>query len=52
VLAAATEHGVLDPTVHDLAVDALVNHWSDDDPRWSLLDGLVTRKPSNPVESG
>ena len=26
------------PTVHQLAVDALVNHWSDDDPRWTLLD--------------
>ncbi len=38
LLAVATEHGVLDPTVHRLAVDALVNHWSDDDPRWSLLE--------------
>ena len=37
VLQAATERGVLDPTVHRLAVDALVNMWSDDDPRWSLL---------------
>jgi orotate phosphoribosyltransferase len=38
VLTAATDAGVLDPGVHQLAVDALVNHWSDDDPRWSLLD--------------
>ena len=38
VLAAAAKLGVLDPAVEQLAVDALVNHWSDDDPRWSLLD--------------
>ncbi|WP_371402826.1 phosphoribosyltransferase family protein [Kribbella sp. NBC_00662] len=38
VLDAATAHGVLDPAVHRLAVDALVNHWPNDDPRWSLLD--------------
>jgi hypothetical protein len=38
VLTAATELGVLDPAIHQLAVDALVNHWSDDDPRWMLLD--------------
>ena len=38
VLASATDFGVLDPTVHRLAVDALVNHWSNDDPRWSQLD--------------
>lgn len=37
VLAAATDHGILDPAVHRLAVDALVNHWSEDDPRWTLL---------------
>jgi orotate phosphoribosyltransferase len=37
LLETATEHGVLDPAVHQLAVDALVNHWSDDDPRWSLV---------------
>ena len=38
VLAAATDDGILDPTVHQLAVDALVNHWANDDPRWSQLD--------------
>lgn len=37
VLDAATQLGVLDPSVHRLAVDALVNHWADDDPRWKLL---------------
>ncbi|MFG1820648.1 orotate phosphoribosyltransferase [Kribbella sp. NPDC049174] len=37
VLTAATDHGILDPTVHRLAVDALVNHWPDNDPRWSQL---------------
>jgi orotate phosphoribosyltransferase len=37
VLAAATDHGVLDPTVHQLAVDALTNHWPNDDPRWTQL---------------
>jgi orotate phosphoribosyltransferase len=38
LLEAATDLGVLDPNVHRLAVDALVNHWRVDDPRWSLLD--------------
>jgi orotate phosphoribosyltransferase len=38
VLATATELGVLTPEVHRLAVDALVNHWGEDDPRWTLLD--------------
>src|SRR5262245_3632926 len=41
LLAAATELGVLDATVHELAVDALVNHWRDDDSRWALLDQAV-----------
>ncbi|MEU4191677.1 phosphoribosyltransferase family protein [Kribbella sp. NPDC026611] len=38
ILEAATDGGILDPTVHRLAVNALVNHWTNDDPRWSLLD--------------
>ncbi|WP_433167122.1 orotate phosphoribosyltransferase [Kribbella sp. CA-247076] len=42
VLDAATEQGVLDPTIHRLAVDALLNHWRDDDPRWSDL----TQRPA------
>jgi orotate phosphoribosyltransferase len=37
VLELATANGVLEPAVHDLAVDALVNHWTADDPRWKLL---------------
>jgi orotate phosphoribosyltransferase len=37
VLKLATANGLLDPTLHELAVDAIVNRWSDDDPRWDLL---------------
>jgi orotate phosphoribosyltransferase len=37
VLDDAAAHGVLDPVVHDLTVDAMLNRWSDDDPRWDLL---------------
>ena len=37
VLDLAMANGLLDPAVHDLSVDALVNRWSDDDPRWDLL---------------
>ena len=37
VLDLATAHGLLDPNVHQLSVDALVNRWTDDDPRWDLL---------------
>ena len=37
VLQLATASGLLDPAVHDLTVDALVNHWTEDDPRWELL---------------
>lgn len=38
VLTAATDHGILDPATHQLAVDALINHWPNDDPRWTLLN--------------
>ncbi|MFI7065189.1 orotate phosphoribosyltransferase [Kribbella sp. NPDC050124] len=38
ILAKAVDLGVLDQGTHNLAVDALLNHWPDDDPRWSLLD--------------
>jgi orotate phosphoribosyltransferase len=38
VLTAATDHGILDPATHRLAVDALINRWPNDDPRWTLLD--------------
>ena len=37
VLDLATANGVLDPAVHELSVDAILNHWADDDPRWDLL---------------
>jgi orotate phosphoribosyltransferase len=37
VLDNAAAHGVLDQVVHDLTVDAMLNHWADDDPRWDLL---------------
>jgi len=37
VLDLATAHGLLDATVHQLTVDALVNHWTNDDPRWAQL---------------
>jgi orotate phosphoribosyltransferase len=37
VLDLAAANGVLDPAVHALSVDATVNHWADDDPRWDLL---------------
>jgi orotate phosphoribosyltransferase len=37
VLELASANGVLDAAVHELSVDAIVNHWADDDPRWNLL---------------
>jgi len=37
VLDLATASGLLSPTVHKLAVDAILNRWNDDDPRWDLL---------------
>jgi orotate phosphoribosyltransferase len=37
VLDLATANGVLDPALHTLSVDAILNRWSDDDPRWNLL---------------
>jgi orotate phosphoribosyltransferase len=37
VLHLATADGLLDPAVHALTVDAALNHWADDDPRWDLL---------------
>ena len=37
VLDLAAADGLLDAAVHGLTVDALVNHWADDDPRWDLL---------------
>jgi orotate phosphoribosyltransferase len=37
VLELATANGLLDPVVHELSVDAVVNHWADDDSRWEFL---------------
>jgi len=37
VLALAAFNGVLDPAVHELTVDAVVNRWTENDPRWDLL---------------
>ena len=36
-LAHAAANGLLDPTVHTLSVDAIVNRWTDHDPRLDLL---------------
>jgi orotate phosphoribosyltransferase len=37
VLDDAMNNGLLDAALHELTVDAIVNHWTDDDPRWDLL---------------
>jgi orotate phosphoribosyltransferase len=37
VLDLAAANGRLDAGIHALTVDALVNHWTADDPRWELL---------------
>jgi orotate phosphoribosyltransferase len=37
VLAIAADNGILDPAVHELSVDAIVNRWTEDDPRWERL---------------
>jgi orotate phosphoribosyltransferase len=37
----ATTNGILDRALHDMSIDALVNHWSKDDPRWNLLPGAA-----------
>jgi orotate phosphoribosyltransferase len=37
VLDLATANGLLDPALHKLTVDAIVNRWTDDDSRWDLL---------------
>jgi orotate phosphoribosyltransferase len=46
VLDLATANGLLDPALHKLTVDAIVNRWTDDDSRWDLLpvtdDGSLT----------
>jgi orotate phosphoribosyltransferase len=37
VLELAAADGLLDPTLYKLTVDAMVNRWTDDDPRWDLM---------------
>jgi len=37
VLDLAMADGLLDRDVHELSVDALLNRWAQDDPRWDLL---------------
>jgi orotate phosphoribosyltransferase len=37
VLDLATAAGLLELAVHELSVDAIVNRWTEDDPRWDLL---------------
>jgi hypothetical protein len=37
VLDLAEANGLLESTLHKLTVDAIVNRWSDDDPRWDVL---------------
>ena len=37
ILDLATQDGILDSDVRDLTVDAIVNKWEQDDPRWGLL---------------
>jgi len=49
VLELATANGLLDPTLHELAVDAIVNRWSDDDPRWDLLPAMTGGRSNVPL---
>jgi hypothetical protein len=37
VLALAEANGLLNPSLHELTVDAILHQWPDDDPRWDLL---------------
>jgi orotate phosphoribosyltransferase len=37
VLRLAAANAVIDPAVHELSVDAIVNRWAEDDSRWDLL---------------
>jgi orotate phosphoribosyltransferase len=37
VLGNAAAGGIIDPAVHELSVDAIINHWTADDRRWELL---------------
>ena len=37
VLELAAANGLLDPAVHELTVNAIMNRWTENDPRWDLL---------------
>ena len=41
VLDLAAAQGILAPIVHELSVDAIVNRWAEDDPRWEDLIAAV-----------
>ena len=41
VLDLAAAGGILAATVHQLSVDALLNRWAEDDPRWDVLIAAV-----------
>jgi orotate phosphoribosyltransferase len=41
VLDVAAAHGILAPLVHELSVNAIVNRWAEDDPRWEALIAAV-----------
>jgi orotate phosphoribosyltransferase len=41
VLDLATANGLLNPALHELTIDAIMNRWADDDPRWDLLPATV-----------
>jgi orotate phosphoribosyltransferase len=36
VLRLAAANDLLDPAVHKLTVDAIMNRWTEDDPPWDL----------------
>lgn len=49
VLDLATANGLLDPALQKLTVDAIVNRWTDDDPRWDLLPVTADGPSSLPL---
>ena len=49
VLHLAMTNGLLDAALHELTVDAIVNQWTDDDPRWDLLPVTADGPSSLPL---
>ena len=49
VLDLAAASGLLDPALKQLTVDAIVNRWTDDDPRWDLLPVTASGPLSVPL---